>query len=119
MSAPASEENLKSHRSRIALLFQKSTDRHKLWVTIIALLVMQFVFASLGYEGRKILQISVLLIPTLLLLLIPINNSRLNLIRAFIVWSFVLVFLLDSAVRAHLISMYAAAPDSTMVVSAC
>lgn len=118
MSAPASEENLKSHRSRIALLFQKSTDRHKLWVTIIALLVMQFVFASLGYEGRKILQISVLLIPTLLLLLIPINNSRLNLIRAFIVWSFVLVFLLDSAVRAHLISMYAAAPDSTMVVSA-
>ena len=118
MSAPASEDNLKSHRSRIALFFQKSTDRHKLWVTIIALLAMQVVFASLGYEGRKILQISVLLIPTLLLLLIPINNSRLNLIRAFLVWSFVLVFLLDSAVRAHLISMYAAAPDSTMVVSA-
>lgn len=118
MSAPASEDNLKFHRSRIALFFQKSTDRHKLWVTIIALLVMQVVFASLGYEGRKILQISVLLIPTLLLLLIPINNSRLNLIRAFLVWSFVLVFLLDSAVRAHLISIYAAAPDSTMVVSA-
>ncbi|PIG08943.1 phosphoethanolamine transferase [Comamonas sp. 26] len=118
MSAPASEDNLKFHRQRIGLFFQKTTDRHKLWVTIISLLVMQIVFASLGYEGRKILQISVLLIPTLLLLLIPINNSRLNLIRAFLVWSFVLVFLLDSAVRAHLISIYAAAPDSTMVVSA-
>lgn len=118
MSAPASEDNLKLHRSRIALFLQKSTNRHKLWLTIVSLLAMQIVFASLGYEGRKILQISILLIPTLLLLLIPINNSRLNLIRALLVWSFVLVFLLDSAVRAHLISMYAAAPDSTMVVSA-
>lgn len=103
MSAPASEDNLKSHRPIIDLFFQKSTDRHKLWVTIIALLVMQIVFASLGYEGRKILQISILLIPILLLLLIPINNSILNLVRALLVWSFVLVFLLDSAVRAHLI----------------
>ena len=118
MSAPASEDNLKFHRQRIGLFFQKTTDRHKLWVTIISLLVMQIVFASLGYEGRKILQISILLIPNLLLLLIPINNSRLNFVRALLVWSFVLMFLLDSAVRAHLISLYAAAPDSTMVVSA-
>jgi heptose-I-phosphate ethanolaminephosphotransferase len=120
MSAKIPQEKLKFHLIKRAfnLLIQGTRDSSKIWVSITFLLVMQIMFASLGYEGRKILQVSILLVPALLLLLIPVKDSKNNLIRSLLVWAVVITFLLDSAIRAHLISLYGAAPDSTMVISA-
>lgn len=120
MSAQVPQEKLKFQPIKRAfnLLFQGTSDSSKIWVSITFLLAMQIMFASLGYEGRKILQVSILLVPALLLLLIRVKDSKINLIRSLLVWVVVIVFLLDSAIRAHLISLYGAAPESTMVISA-
>ncbi|BDR09404.1 phosphoethanolamine transferase [Comamonas thiooxydans] len=98
--------------------YEMAPEVKKAWVAIALLIIIEIAAASFGYDGRKIFQITALLTPTLLLLLVPIKSNHINLIRQVFVWIIFLIFILDSIVRIHLFSNYDAAPDSSMIVGA-
>jgi heptose-I-phosphate ethanolaminephosphotransferase len=84
-------------------------------VTVAAVLAAAI---AAGHEGRRALQMLALALPLLLWLAWPLRTPALHRLRAALVWSGVMLFVLDGAVRHYLWSHYQAAPDSSMVLGA-
>lgn len=84
-------------------------------VTVVAVLAAAI---AAGHEGRRALQMIALALPLLLWLAWPLRSPALHRLRAALVWSGAMLFVLDGAVRHYLWSHYQAAPDSSMVLGA-
>lgn len=105
-------------KSHFGLSQATALGRSKAWTAILFLTLIELAFASFGYEGRKIFQITALLIPVLLLLLVPIRTKSINIIRTVFVWCIFLIFIIDALIRTHIILSYDATPDSSMIIGA-
>ncbi|WP_431261035.1 phosphoethanolamine transferase [Roseateles chitinivorans] len=79
------------------------------------LLLLSFVLA---HDGRRIAQVAVLALPALLWLRLRVSDPRWRRVRLVAVGAVLVLFLLDSAVRAFLQAGYRALPDSALVLSA-
>lgn len=79
------------------------------------LLLLSFVLA---HDGPRIAQVAVLALPALLWLRWPMTTTRWRRVRFMVVGATLVLFLLDSAVKAFLQARYRALPDSALVLSA-
>jgi heptose-I-phosphate ethanolaminephosphotransferase len=86
--------------------------------TLVTVAAVLGVAIAAGHEGRRALQMLALALPLLLWLAWPLRSPALHRLRAALVWSGVMLFVLDGAVRHYLWSHYQAAPDSSMVLGA-
>ena len=71
-----------------------------------------------GHDLRRALQLLALALPLLMWLGWPLRSPALHRLRAAAVWTGVMLFVLDGAVRHYLWAHYQAAPDSSMVLGA-
>lgn len=83
-----------------------------------AILSLSFLLLLDGYRTGRALQLTILMAPGVLLLLVPVRASLLHRGRMVLVTLWLLLFLADGAVRAFLLDAYDAAPDSTFVIGA-
>lgn len=72
----------------------------------------------LGHEGRRVLQMLTLGLPSLLWLLWPLHSRAWRRARGWLAGLTLTAFALDALVRAFLQQQYQAAPDSSLVMSA-
>ena len=72
----------------------------------------------LGYDGRRVVQLSVLALPGIALLLIPVHSGTWHNLRLGAVWAWVMLFIVDGFARSYVSWNYDAAPTSSMVLSA-
>ena len=71
-----------------------------------------------GFEEKRVVQILVLVLPGFLLLLYPAAEVPRRLGQALLAGLYFLIFIADGIIRAFLFEVYAAAPNSALVVSA-
>lgn len=76
------------------------------------------VFIALGHDGRRVVQLLVLLLPLLAWLAWPLRSRAAQVVRRVAVWLWVMLFALDGAARAFLLDAYQAAPDGALVLGA-
>ncbi|OWQ93924.1 sulfatase [Roseateles aquatilis] len=72
----------------------------------------------MGHDGRRAAQVAMLVLPLLLWLRWPVASTGWRRVRAVAVFALLAAFLLDGAVRAYLVKLYQATPDSSLVLSA-
>ena len=71
-----------------------------------------------GFDGKRVLQLLVLALPALLVLLYPAPTARGRRLQALLAGTYALLFITDGATRAYLLDLYAAAPNSALVLTA-
>jgi heptose-I-phosphate ethanolaminephosphotransferase len=84
-------------------------------VAAIALVLVAMLAAA--HDARRLGQVLVLAAPPLLWLLWPLRSVLARRARAIAAWGWTTAFVVDAAVRGYLMSVYQAAPNSSMVVS--
>ena len=76
------------------------------------------VFIVLGHDSRRAAQMAALALPLAIWVAWPVRSAAAHRLRAVLVWSLAMLFVLDGAVRHYLMASYQAAPDSAMVLGA-
>jgi heptose-I-phosphate ethanolaminephosphotransferase len=94
-----------------------STSRRPVWAWwLVSLFILGI--EIFGHDQIKTIQMSVLALPFLLILLIPLTSQRILQLRRFVVSTALISFVMDSALRHFISEAYEAAPDSSMVLTA-
>ncbi len=73
---------------------------------------------SIGYDDRRVAQLSVLALPGIAVLLVPAETMAKRVLRAAIAWLWTSAFIADGVVRGYFEWAHKAAPDSSVVHSA-
>ncbi len=84
----------------------------------LVLAAVLLVFIVLGHDSRRAVQMAALALPLLVWVAWPLQSAAAHRLRATVVWSLAMLFVLDGAVRHYLMAHYQAAPDSAMVLGA-
>lgn len=88
------------------------------YLATIGLGLIVCIFIVIGYDGARIFQILVFVLPLLLVLRLNIHNRYGRSLLLILALAWTGLFILDSVVRAYLLGTYQALPDSSLVVSA-
>ena len=88
------------------------------WLAGALLCALAFVFIVLGHDGRRVAQLTMLLLPPFALLCIRLESSAARRLRALALWSWVMLFIADGAARGYLQETYHAAPNGALVLGA-
>lgn len=92
---------------------------HNRWgLAVTGLAGLAAVFVAMGHDGRRVAQLTVLLLPLLAWLAWPVGSGAVRGLRRVAVWLWVMLFALDGAARAFLLDAYQAAPDGALVLGA-
>ena len=84
----------------------------------LAILVIVAVAAAWAHEGVRALQVWALALPVIVWLWWPIQRVRWQRARRGVVVLTIVLFIVDSAIRAYLNTVYGAGPESSLVLSA-
>jgi heptose-I-phosphate ethanolaminephosphotransferase len=84
----------------------------------LTLAAVLLVFIVLGHDSRRAAQMAALALPLAIWVAWPVRSAAAHRLRAVLVWSLAMLFVLDGAVRHYLMASYQAAPDSAMVLGA-
>ena len=85
---------------------------------IASVAAIALVFIVLGHDGRRILQLFILMLPALLWWIRPRARPRAGRIARMLIWLWVMASVIDGAARAYLLDAYQSAPDGALVVGA-
>lgn len=88
------------------------------WPAILILAAAVLFFLVLGHEGRRVVQLFILMVPALLWLGWPVCSQAWQQARRILVWAWLMLFVADAGVRSYLMDAYGAAPDSALVLGA-
>lgn len=88
------------------------------WPALLALAAVGLFFIILGYDGRRIAQLFILMMPPLIWLAWPISNAFQLKFRRLLACSWIMLFALDGATRSYLLELYQSPPDGMMVLAA-
>ncbi|RZS86582.1 sulfatase-like hydrolase/transferase [Pigmentiphaga kullae] len=88
------------------------------WLPSLLLGALSLLFIVQGYDGKRVGQVMVLLLPFVVWLAWPVRSAWLHWLRAGIVWLATVGFMLDAVARSYLTATYQAAPDSSLVLGA-
>ncbi|MEG2818100.1 MAG: sulfatase-like hydrolase/transferase [Comamonas sp.] len=88
------------------------------WPAVFMLGCTTLFLLVLGHEGRRVVQLFVLMAPALVWLSWPVRSAAWQRARRILVWAWIMLFVVDAGVRIYLMDAYGAAPDSALVLGA-
>jgi heptose-I-phosphate ethanolaminephosphotransferase len=94
------------------------SDATRRRLALLSLCLLMFIVVDVAYDGRRLAQVAVLILPGLFMLLLKLRQPWMRRLRTTLVTVWFGAFVFDSAMRVFLFNLYQAQPDSSIVLTA-